>query len=224
MKIISNFKDYYDYLQGVYGIDEKAVYERVCMQYSDGGTYNKKLRRYIKGEVKWRKCPLHVPSHVQFPYETDFELIAGAGVYVKKGKLEKYKLAICGTIYVVWAYCGKYYIGESGKKTLEDAGVNIEERQYLFGEKESIDGKKTDQNEKENCPVILLTETTEEARILNVRLTDFGINQMISPHDMYVMISNFITREKPVVDTRTNVQKIEGKGFDNKTSFRHPIK
>src|SRR5690606_9622511 len=28
MKIISSFKDYYDYLQGIYGVDEKVVYER----------------------------------------------------------------------------------------------------------------------------------------------------------------------------------------------------
>ncbi|MCU0436700.1 MAG: hypothetical protein MUC49_02225 [Raineya sp.] len=28
MKIISNYKDYYDYLQGVWGVDEKIVYKR----------------------------------------------------------------------------------------------------------------------------------------------------------------------------------------------------
>lgn len=28
MKIISKFKDYYDYLQGIYGQDPKATYER----------------------------------------------------------------------------------------------------------------------------------------------------------------------------------------------------
>jgi len=30
MKIVSNFKDYYDFLIGKYGIDPKVVYERVC--------------------------------------------------------------------------------------------------------------------------------------------------------------------------------------------------
>lgn len=28
MKLISNYKDYYDYLVGIYGIDEKAIYNR----------------------------------------------------------------------------------------------------------------------------------------------------------------------------------------------------
>lgn len=30
MKLISNFKDYYDFLISKYGIDEKCIYERVC--------------------------------------------------------------------------------------------------------------------------------------------------------------------------------------------------
>jgi len=217
MKIISNFKDYYDYLQGVYGIDEKVVYERLCKAWL--GDWNIAKSKYEN--LGWKKQPLYRPNHLEFPYETDFE--PSVGVSVAKPKLEKHKLAICGTIYVVWVYCGKYYIGEAGKKILEDAGIKIEERQYLSGQRETIDGRKTDENEKENCPVILLSDL-EQASILNIRLTDFGINQVISPHDMYMMISNFITREKPVVDTRTNVQKIEGKGFDKKTSFRHPIK
>lgn len=218
MKIISNFKDYYDYLQGVYGIDEKVVYERTCKAWK--GDWNINKSKYEN--LRWEKEPLHRPPHVEFPYDIDYE--PSVGVSVRKPKLEKYKLAICGTIYVVWAYCGKYYIGEAGRKALEDSGITVEGSQYLWAKRKTIDAIKTDQNEKENCPVILLTEQTEQANILNVRLTDFGINQVISPHDMYVMISNFITREKPVVDTRTNVEKIEGKGFDKKTSFRHPIK
>lgn len=28
MKIISNYKDYYDYLVGIYGVDQKVVYDR----------------------------------------------------------------------------------------------------------------------------------------------------------------------------------------------------
>lgn len=34
MKIISNFKDYYDYLTGIYGIDPKVVYERKLEVYN----------------------------------------------------------------------------------------------------------------------------------------------------------------------------------------------
>ena len=63
--------------------------------------------------------------------------------------------------------------------------------------------------------------STFEIMALNVKLSDFGIGQIISPHDIYIAISNFLSREKPVIDKRTDIQKIVGKGFDKKTSFRN---
>jgi hypothetical protein len=85
--------------------------------------------------------------------------------------------------------------------------------------------RKTDVNEKENCPVCLIDTNSFrrralEAMVKNVRLSDFGIGQIISPNDMYIMISNFISREKVIIDNRTDIQKIVSKGFDKKTSFR----
>jgi hypothetical protein len=63
--------------------------------------------------------------------------------------------------------------------------------------------------------------SNDEVIAKNVRLSDFGLGQIVSPHDIYIAISNFISREKPVIDNRTDVQKIVGKGFDKKTSFRN---
>jgi hypothetical protein len=46
VKIISNFKDYYDHIQGQYGIDEKVTYERICQ---------------TKEKVSWRKTGVYKP-------------------------------------------------------------------------------------------------------------------------------------------------------------------
>src|ERR1019366_5578082 len=73
MKIISKYKDYYDYLQGVYGVDEKIIYERI-----DG---KKSLYK-----------PVFTPN-----------------------KLETFVFAICGYIYVVNIYNGKFYFGQDVK-------------------------------------------------------------------------------------------------------------
>lgn len=54
MLIKSNFKDYYDFLQGKYGVDTKVVYERV-----------QEIARYMN----WVKQG-HVPHHKTSPYSS----------------------------------------------------------------------------------------------------------------------------------------------------------
>lgn len=212
MKIISPFKDYYDYLMGIYGVDEKVVYERVCQSNS---------------RSNWTKTGLYkVDSHLDC-----------------YGKYEPtiYYLAICGRIYISIEHQGKFYFGIEGYKQLkgykcvsealdEESYLGYEKGDYWYNKFDNngiIDQAPTDINEKDNCPVILLNRYKRRefsSQFKNVRLSDFGINQIISPHDMYIMISNFLSREKPIEDKRTNVEKIVGHGFDKKTSFRHPIK
>jgi hypothetical protein len=47
MKIISKYKDYYDYLQGIYGIDEKLILDR--RKYDSIAYYFEIIRLYIAG-------------------------------------------------------------------------------------------------------------------------------------------------------------------------------
>jgi len=216
MKIISPYKDYYDYLQGVYGIDEKVVYERVC--YASINT---------KGD--WQKTGLYKPQYI-ISSDCRYEVCL---------------LAICGTFYRVYIINGKFYFGlnyadfKEGKyshirKILPidkfreftgDLNNNCAFWNYGDSSKDRYHLTKNDLNEKNNCPVLLIKGDRQSSGndiiAKNVRLSDFGINQIISPHDIYVAISNFLSREKPVVDNRTDVQKIIGKGFDKKTSFRN---
>lgn len=215
MLIQSNYKDFYDYLQGVYGIDKKIVYERVC--YAS-----------INNKGEWQKTGLYKPMYV----------------VSEECKYEVAVLAICGTLYRVYIINKKFYFGlneldfKEGKyshiikmlpkdKFTEFTGDLYYNSAYWNDGDKSKDRHhltSTDLNEKHNCPVLLIRKnrhSSDEVIAKNVRLSDFGLGQIVSPHDIYIAISNFISREKPVLDNRTDLQKIVGKGFDKKTSFRN---
>ena len=216
MLIQSNFKDFYDYLQGVYGIDEKVVYERIC--YSS-----------VNSKGEWQKTGLYKPQYLAS----------------EECKYEVCLLAICGTLYHVYIINSKFYFGLNKNDFKEGKYAHIlkllpKEKHKQFASdlhdnssyyrdgdttKDKYNLTPTDLNEKHNCPVLLVRgydsyHNNFEIIAKNVKLSDFGIGQVISPHDIYIGISNFLSREKPVVDKRTDIQKIVGKGFDKKTSFR----
>jgi len=232
MLIKSNYKDYYDYISGIYGIDPKVVYHRVCASPHDDG----------KNKVVWNKTGMFKPS-----YSDDYAC---------------YILAICGQFYVSYYFAEKFYFFEpmkggdfstylfmkniySGKKLTRNEQLAKDildrmKRAKSYAPTWSTTDRKdhfindlsyvrehlhpTDINDKLNCPVCLIAKRgygrLDDVEYVNVRLSDFGIGQIVSPNDMYIMISNFLTREKKVVDKRTDIEKIVGHGFDKKTSFR----
>lgn len=208
MVIISKYKDFYDYLQGIYGRDEKIVYER-----------------HPKGTDG-----LFVPDYIKSPgTEFDWDSMGNKRVFFNK-------LHICGKIYCVHYYDGNFYFGDTlyindefyhhGGEALKDMtpekwearqkrGWGIDKENHL---------KDTVENIKNNCPVLQEINSYGKSKIefnFNVRLTDFGINKIISPHDIYINISNFLSRVEEVEDKRTNKEKIISNGFDTKISFRN---
>ena len=83
MKIISNFKDYYDFLQGEFGVDLKAVYERIC---KDGSGH---------------KAGVYVPEFMK-PRPSIFHSKWEEEQYDKRRQRPTlFRLAICGRIYCV---------------------------------------------------------------------------------------------------------------------------
>lgn len=206
MKIISNFKDYYDYLIGQYGIDEKVVYERICSTETDD-------------QKGWNKTGIYKPQHSLEGTVYSFDI-----------------LAVCGIIYCHYYYNGKHYFGieaqdyipkkikrglyENDIHTHSDLMKSIPS-ESMFNYQTNVHLRKTNLNEKENCPVLILDRDCKYAQVKNPKLLDFDFGKMLSAEECYVQINNFLSREKPVIDNRTDVQKIVGKGFDKKTSFRN---
>ncbi len=196
MKIISNFKDYYDFLVGKYGIDEKCIYERICSTEDQTG--------------KWYKTGIYKPSHNEPGTMYNFDVVA-----------------VCGTLYSCFYYNGKHYFGADAENYIPakikspspyDTTINTVSDIYR-GKQYHL--QKTDLNEKEGCPVILLSKNLKAAAVKNIKLSDFDFAKILPAEQCFLQITSFLLKEKPVVDNRSDIQKIVGKGFDKVTSFRN---
>ena len=63
MKIIDNKKDYYDYISGIYGIDDLAVYDRrSSVVLISGKTLLQGLDHYFSTKILFTDKPLSEPS------------------------------------------------------------------------------------------------------------------------------------------------------------------
>lgn len=187
MKIISKYKDYYDYLIGVYGEDPKLILDR----------------------TDWNKHNL-IPE-------------------------TKYTLHFCG-----WAY-DFYYNKNKEILYMKDAfdwcKENINNINNLYKYNSTIpyffinrdilytDKYKSDTNEKYDCPIILSTMYNYN---LWPVLKDLEFNKIKTAEEVFIELSSYLSsiidKRLEVKETLTDKQKINVKGFNDKTSFRPKMK
>ncbi len=194
MKILSKFKDYYDYLQGIYGIDETILYNRTFKEpfyhlpyLSISGYKYKQPEPYI----------LAICSTIYIVHLYNGSFYFGDDIFR-----------------ILQLTDNKYKHNRHYKFNGDYFAVSITEKHKLY----------TDVNIKHNCPVCLIvpaTMQTKEIIIKNIRLADFGLAQILAPQYIYSLISGFLTQEKFIEHPRTDVEKIISHGFDKKTSFRN---
>ena len=79
----------------------------------------------------------------------------------------------------------------------------------------------TDVNDKYDCPIMVSGISNDWHK--NPRLSDFKFSAVVSADECWRSLVDFFSkrRDVPIVDKRTDVMKIESKGFDKKISFRH---
>ena len=60
-------------------------------------------------------------------------------------------------------------------------------------------------------------------RVENPILSGTFIPKLVPPTDIWQNLYEYLSslRDKPFIDTRSDVQKLESAGFDKKTSFRN---
>ena len=125
----------------------------------------------------------------------------------------------CGTAYYGHWYNSKIYYG----KDAEVIPKKIKNSSFLWKMPEDRgpvrDSFKTDNNDKNNCPV--LVQEGINSLIKNPKLSDYQFGKKVIPEDAYTAIYNFLSREKSIPDNQTNKEKIVSHGFDLKTSFRN---
>lgn len=230
MKIISKFKDYYDYLSHIYGQDEKIIYNRNPLV--DPVNIGCSL---LYNNIQVITDIDHQSQHIfMVTYTSDKNYyIDGTRVRFPDTKW----LCICGKIYLLISdNTGKFHV-------LND---NDPFYQYILQKKDNPWDRKTISIEHVlgyNCSAALdvckqlhtpvfLFQAKWNSNTFNVEskipvLSELNIPSIISPEQIYQEISYFICNTiNPSPDMMgpifsTDKEKILQHGFDLKQSFRH---
>jgi hypothetical protein len=248
MKILSSYKDYYDYLVGIIGEDPILVLDRRDHQQ---------------------------PDFVQYLEENPIDIEDRPIMSQQDAKeVKKYQLYIGNYLVEFVVYNHKIYYGEQIKniphysiiegKTMRPYYVDSIENSYgmkfsqlvecgyfeigflenVYGSKRqrvnsfSILSKPVKTKRPKDLPDdIVIALGKHGANYTNIgycgichypKLSDLSLGKMVKPEEVYQMIVDYLSEQKSKaeqhIDLRTNVQKIEGKGFDKKTSFRPNMK
>jgi hypothetical protein len=238
MKIISSYKDYYDYLQGIYGVDDKLILNRQeetprtfdINDYSVMGEFTRK----IKG----------IP---QYEYYSDFQVVRfSIADYLVEGMtyqgriLFGEELEFLSVETTKLAYYEKYperdkrnsnliespkyyYIDNTFKPYVSKYSTNYSRVGVL---KVPVKYKpEFSPNIKENAPIILYGQGNIEANRKVYKspiLSSYRINKVFDPHSIWVLLSGWLGERLnvPIPDNMSNKEKIQAAGFDLKTSFR----
>ncbi len=196
MKIISKYKDYYDYLQGEFGIDDVLTYDR-------------RSDNIIR--------PLQDPPDDPFARCYSFAICnQGYAVFSYNNKFyhtidELVKLDVI--------------LKKAGKRTIFTLGYGYHKNQRkaiwdTFNPKTDINKKlrKPVLVSSENSPF-----AKDEGWEIPL-LREFGFARIIDPKTLFIEISNFMgwLNDNPEIPNKqTNKEKIVSHGFDLKKSFRH---
>lgn len=210
MLIIGNVKDYYDYCVSYYGIDKDIVYDR--RNFTDVKT----LEFFNKNEY--------------YGFDSYREKVNTWSIN-EKGKYFREKVLSGKFLYFILEVGNTHYIFSVERYKDDNKNIHVEEK--LMEVRENVNKIASDVplaiipchfyfNQWEGK--YILSNIYKNKIVKNPILKDTYIPSYISGDSMFLAIYNWLisTKDKPIVDNRSDVQKLEGKGFDKKTSFRHP--
>lgn len=188
-------KDYYDYLQNYFGIDELVVYDRRKSFPIDINSFY--IGYGLDNIFKKEKDKTH---------DIKRRLVKGYGIKVPVMK---------GRFFYFVVESGYYHYFFKVERYLDDNDKVILEPQLI--EKKKIDKKQ----KLSDCPLSICTDSRNVVE--NPILKNTYIPKFIDAKEMWNNLYEYISslRDKEFEDTRTNDQHIESHGFDKKISFRH---
>ena len=253
MKIISKFKDFYDYKVTKYGVDEKLIYNRkTCCDYYKMRFQYLNLHKNIPEKVSAEDFDNILKEHIKFFDKTNYNkiLIVGEKIvhlfFTEDGVYTHFDIKnpkdIAGeTIYKYWAYYDgtKEITFNDGKRyriytpfRYDWNELNSYDREKVLSH---IDASKDDILFNE--PMLLL-EYLGKFNKKKVRYPDsiyrFTYNPNLSKLGIYIdedfvwqSLVEFLSNkrsEKEIIPEVSDKNKILSKGFDLKSSFRPNMK
>ena len=221
MKIIDNKKDYYDYLQGIIGMDEKVVYDRRGSKVVSASEYYN-FDYPFDYDLYFSKKP--------FKCDTQKKRIKGwssAKYENRSTRWNRFKYRDYveeGDIYHLFLEVGYHqFIFEIERYIDNDGGLHIDT--------DIVEHRVVKKNKKKSDAPLFIGplyfrygDVEDKIKgIDNPILSETWIPKFISAEDMWNMLYEYISslNDKEFTDSRTNDQHIESAGFDKKISFRH---
>lgn len=208
MKILSRFKDYYDFAAG-YDTDPRKVYNRVPI--------------VVDTNVYYHDDPLRYEILSNFRHGT-----------AKRGKYYLGLVLFCNNYYnyLYDTETRKYYYRDEDiplqvRKEYNSLSPYFNPKIHHGIERyKIIENHKIDPELKKwpGAPVIYshLKEDGNQEVLLNGRLEDIKFGIVKPPQEAYQELYNWIEFKEPETDNEpNNMNRFESKGFDKKTSFRN---
>lgn len=221
MRIISKEKDYYDYLTGIYGIDNYVVFDRRNYSFFNSDIYNLncRYRNWMLIHFTYNNEILFVLEigNVQYLFHADNEHI----ILVKKFdsnnqifELQKNKW----TKEELYSNYDAFY----NFNTIDKAMNNLEVINVYLIDTIVLEHYRNKKNKN------YLNDITFDNIVNNATLYQSGVFMpknlcgLISAEETYNNIYNFLLSKKECRynDNMTDVEKLVSKGFDKRTSFR----
>lgn len=209
MKIISKYKDYYDYISGIYGEDPKLILDR---------------REFDYNTYRFQGSGIDMVTLFIAGFRVE-------GVYKDGNFYYGGELAKIGTIKNVtkskyyWAWSNRYY--EATYYVVENETNNP---YWVLGD---IVKDRDKINVLEDCPILIRSAIGSRTEQINVEnfpiLQDLGLPSFIPPEKIHRWLSDWLSeieneKERNITPALSDIEKIENKGFDKITSFRPKMK
>ena len=220
MKIISKYKDYYDYLRGIYGEDPKLILDR--RQFD--------LIRPVPRIIHKSSCTKYPPEEVPQPFSVRIGTMIIDGVYYKDAFYYGKDL-----LQFRWEYSHyDYYLRSNFPEHVDNENAMLFEFWFsTYINKVII---------LQTAPYIVHTLNPIAIEMLwltGIRenpvkkyaypiLKDIGLTSVITPHEIWVELTSYlgqlVTVNEPPVPIGSDNIRIQSHGFDTKTSFRPKMK
>jgi hypothetical protein len=224
MKIISKHKDYYDYLQGIYGVDPLQVYDRRTdnlVKFSPSASTDIG-EPYITHSFAINNRNYHIIEYKGKLYHSIDELIKLDKMLIYRRSLEDKKAKRAtdddnGTLFDRWTL---------GLRWGDTKPRNKESLAKLYFDKNNCE---TESNKRTRTPVLVYGRYGTDSDGKDIKwsipdLSTYGFAKWVPAPEMYRQVAEFISwmKDNPEIPNKqTNKEKIQSNGFDLKQSFRH---
>lgn len=236
MKIIDKYKDYYDWMVSIYGMDPKIIYDRrgsikIDTNHNDSDFYSSQLCGQY-GKLKNENNTISIDTLLKlFSHKiyTKDDYEARWYRYFDKTTPQNFYFVL-QVGYVRYIFKVERFLNENNKivlkpslfkkddnvrKDYSNAPIYLYGLQYNKWSNEFIEDYGNDNTR--------ITKNPKPNLLENPILNNTYITGFISPNEMWNNIYNYLisVNDKEIIDTRTNDQHIESNGFDKKISFRN---